>query len=436
MANYKTFSPILTTQTKLDDGEIAIKEGQLIVTRDGGGIYYDTASDRVLVSKDDTKLDATSGVAYSSLRVKPNIISSPSGSFYPLFAASTATHIIPTEIRNSCSFYEGSNTSNFILGNSTATTATAGRKGQLEIYGTGTGSTKITPGNTSSDTNTLTLPATTGTLATQETMAATYLPLTGGTLSGDLYAGDTSKTTESKVCARSTAGGMQMYSNPASGNRGLWDEKGSNYIVMVDSSNNVQYVGGTVNNNLAIKSNLTVGDLLTASGRAYIGATQTVKSMTGTSGTWGYVNFMRIQVNGTYNNKPISFNVHQRGRPMRRIELRFKNTQNATDHVLEQFDEMNLWDSSGIYATQSSGVVNLYANKSEAYDTVSVSDLTYDFSYMGLTITYPGTLTTSAVSGWSEAACWKKNNIPTIYYGTSTPSSSTGKNGDIYVVYS
>jgi hypothetical protein len=97
---------------------------------------------------------------------------------------------------------------------------------------------------------------------------------------------------------------------------------------------------------------------------------------------------------------------------------------------------MNLWDSSGIYATQSSGVVNLYANKSESYDTVSVSDLSYDFNYMNLTITYPGTLTTSTVSGWSEAACWKKNNIPTIYYGTSTPSSSTGKNGDIYVVYS
>jgi hypothetical protein len=167
-----------------------------------------------------------------------------------------------------------------------------------------------------------------------------------------------------------------------------------------------------------------------------MGATHTVKGMTGTSGTSGYVNFMRIQVNGNYSNKPITFNVHQRGRPVRRIELRFKNTQNATDHVLEQFDEMNLWDSSGIYATQSSGVVNLYANKSESYDTVSVSDLSYDFNYMNLTITYPGTLTTSTVSGWSEAACWKKNNIPTIYYGTSTPSSSTGKNGDIYVVYS
>lgn len=75
------------------------------------------------------------------------------------------------------------------LGNSTASGTVNNAQGSICLYGSNTGYTIINPGYNSTSSVTLTLPSSTGTIATTaniDSKVASYLPLAGGTMSGHI----------------------------------------------------------------------------------------------------------------------------------------------------------------------------------------------------------------------------------------------------------
>lgn len=78
------------------------------------------------------------------------------------------------------------------LGNGTNAGSANNAKGTMLLYGTNTGYTYIVPGNNSTSNITLTLPSAQGTLATTaniDSKVASYLPLSGGTMTGKISGG-------------------------------------------------------------------------------------------------------------------------------------------------------------------------------------------------------------------------------------------------------
>jgi hypothetical protein len=492
---YKTFTPVVTTSAVLST--VPNVDGQLVVTKDGGGIYYDDGTNRTLVSKDSTKLSSSGTATQASKAYNTYSSVGTSGKYYyPLSTISASSAYIQPAAVGDVKVYEVGNSSatgysQLMLGNSSS--GTSKRIGKIQLYGSSSGTTTITPGNSTTTANTLTLPSTTGTLLTSESAAGTYLPLTGGTLSGDLFVGDSSKTTESKLGVNSAGGEFYMFSAQSTGNRGLWDSNLSKYVLRVDSNNLVHYANGYVVDTLiagysttttqtALKVLSSIGYLslysnpasgiqglwdsrlnntivqvdsnssvllrpCTVDGSLYAKGDIEAKSrfisaqggynrtgLTGTQGTWGYVLVMSIQFTGTYPNKPITFSLHFRRRVPVDLAISLTSVSDLSQGAILYFYGMNILEDVPVYAiyNSSSATLNIYASKSEGWDSVSVSNLTFDQSYLKATVSYPGTFYESMPSGYTQATRW----IPNILSGTSTPSSSTGVNGDIYLVYS
>lgn len=100
---------------------------------------------------------------------------------------------------------------------------------------------------------------------------------------------------------------------------------------------------------------------------------QLYHSCSGTSGTTGFVGICSIKINGNYQNRPILFELNNRGRQASNVSLCFKNIDSA-DPALEhlQYDGgVKVW----AYKTADS-TWTLIAEKSEGYDTIYVKDFT------------------------------------------------------------
>jgi hypothetical protein len=135
----------------------------------------------------------------------------------------------------------------------------------------------------------------------------------------------------------------------------------------------------------------------------------------GTVNATGWVRAMRITINGTYQNKPITFDIHSRARYPYKMLLRFNGDQNATANTITMFYETSIyWENPGtvVAAYLSSGVCDIYVKKSESYDSISIHNLSYDTNYMDLTIEYfkdvlyganPPTGYTAAKKLWTDA---------------------------------
>ena len=98
------------------------------------------------------------------------------------------------------------------LGNNISTGAAKNAYGRIQMYGTNTGYTMITPGNNTTSNITLTLPSSTGTLATTANLSS-YLPLAGGTMTGPIKRSYTTSwvngTKTALITSTATAGGFQ-----------------------------------------------------------------------------------------------------------------------------------------------------------------------------------------------------------------------------------
>lgn len=435
---YKTFSPILTTTRDLEDGAVPCIDGQLVVAKDGGGIFYDDGKKRTLVSNSDF-----SNTVNSLQLIDEN------GTYYPLFTDEEGSYITPKQLRSACSLYDKGDISTLILGNNTL------REGQLELYGTNSGSTKIVPLNEGSNTNTLKLPITTGVLTTEEEMAATYLPLTGGGINGSLwvkdnistngnvYIGTSNGTTQSTIGVNSSAGEFALHSNPSNGMRGIWDSRSGDYLAYFDSSNNLYYSGGT------FTSTLSVGDKYKST-ESDLGVNSTAGKMymysnpdSNWRGIWddvmnSYV--FRINSGGIINyaggifqgDIEIPYKAATRGSEAPTVPVSMAATIDSTE-VLSTYK--TLLGSANINGSWNHVISVRHRNGAGDGTNYGMyiratfsgnSGLVWQVQSSG---TWYGEKTVLDSSNWGDYAS-------KTYYGTSAPSSSVGKNGDTYIVYS
>jgi hypothetical protein len=425
---YKTFTPVVTTSAVLST--VPNVDGQLVVTKDGGGIYYDDGTNRTLVSKDSTKLSSSGG---------------------------TLT-------------------------------------GNLGLRGTSSGATYLISSNNTTTNNTLTLPSTTGTLLTSENAAGTYLPLTGGTLSGDLGVGSKTKTTQSTMGVQSAAGTFSIYSNPSSGVRGLWDGNLAETIIKVNKDNSIVYRTGTVDDMLYINATSGTGaELGVASdaGRVIVysdssngnkglkdveqgismiwadsnktiwtraklldgipvgASTANIDSnplpfsrtySRGGSSTAGYAKIATINCNAAWQGSTgfMLLSDSESGNSLCGLFAYFIMRTNSSDTLRYNLRYIggsnNSFSAWKVFMTkESDSVYHIYLGESTSWGIWSVmffptsgrenltahgADISWSSSYSGTIITY----------------ATKEN--PSVLSGTSIPSSSTGVNGDVYLVYS
>jgi hypothetical protein len=334
------------------------------------------------------------------------------------------------------------------------------------------------------------LPSTTGTLATEETVAGAYLPLTGGTLSGDLNVGSEDKTTQSTLRVKSTAGILSLYSNPSNGVRGLWDGNIDSNIIKINGDNSVVYRTGTVEDMLYINATSGTGAELGVSSDAgrvivYSDSSNGNKGLKdveqGISMIWVDSNNtmwtraklydgMPIGVRkGNIDSNPIPFGLtNSRGgstttgyAKIATINLPYAwanvsgfimldDTEMGGLHGLFEFSLMRTSDSVRGYLKYLTGddtkfeswkVFITKESDSQYYIYLGESRNWGIWSSLFLLSYETGTLTTHRDVSWASSysgtvLTYATKEHPSVLSGTSTPSSSTGVNGDVYLVYS
>lgn len=155
------------------------------------------------------------------------------------------------------------------------------------------------------------------------------------------------------------------------------------------------YAGGKVHGNFSITGDTYVAGMVRNSGGQF-----NSPDNGGTNGTSGYVNIVRFTFTSGYQNRPILFTLLSRGKDAYKCQLRMNNNSDPTAATINSFKVRDSQNSVPVYATFSSGVVNIYVEKSESYDGITVSNLMYSAS---VTVSYPNTLVSSVPSGYVQA---------------------------------
>lgn len=158
----------------------------------------------------------------------------------------------------------------------------------------------------------------------------------------------------------------------------------------------LELIGGTVTGNLWLKKGFNVSYHTAGSGQA------------------GYIKIANIKIGGQYVNAPIIFEVLRRGdTDVTKIMIRFANINN-NDPGISSFEYENRIQV-GIYLTKvTTGSWDLYIQKSESYDCVTIVDIKNSLSYMSnVIITLTDVFSTSASgtkavnrcdTGWTNVA--------------------------------
>ena len=108
-------------------------------------------------------------------------------------------------------------------------------------------------------------------------------------------------------------------------------------------------------------------------GRLVLKYGSTVHNFGGIAGTSGYVNFVRLTIKSSYANAPIKFEITQRGVVGGEVVILFSNF-NGTDPGISTFTRSSgLRDVCAVKV--DSGIWDLYIQKSEAYDDLSVMNV-------------------------------------------------------------
>ena len=131
----------------------------------------------------------------------------------------------------------------------------------------------------------------------------------------------------------------------------------------------------TAASNAQSTANTAKTNAATAQSTADAAKKQLYHSASGTSGTTGYVGFCTIKVTGSYANRPILFELRNRGKQSTNVSLCFSNV-NSNDPTLSHIQRdggINVW----AYKSATSTWI-LIAEKSEGYDTIYVNDFSND----------------------------------------------------------
>lgn len=299
-------------------------------------------------------------------------------------------------------------------------------------------------------------------LTTSTVDLSDYLPLTGGTLSGDLTLSRNANTTvKVAVPNANTAnvvvecqGGPNTTLAANKNFAGLylgylsdwgicWDRNG-NGTFKGTATGNLPLTGGTLTGALDAGGNInvkktgtaTVGCVSTDGMTCSLNATASevglydnthtkwmlyndkngttivpnvvwtqqgirIHASAGTNGAAGYVKIAQFKINSSYQNQPIRFTVLQRGTSSD-LELQFKS-QNNNDPALEKFYKIG--NVKAYMHKSATSTWDLYILKTENYDYIDIVDFKMGV-YMegGVVVTWTGTLASAVPDGAIEAA--------------------------------
>lgn len=120
-----------------------------------------------------------------------------------------------------------------------------------------------------------------------------------------------------------------------------------------------------------------------------------VHSANGTSATAGFVKFASLKITQNYTNAPIEVDILSRGRAMIcRLYIQFSNASSA-DPTLTSFKYEGSVDYECYIVKSTTSTWDLYAKKSESYDTIYVVDFKNTYEDSGITTTWTNALVTS-----------------------------------------
>lgn len=171
------------------------------------------------------------------------------------------------------------------------------------------------------------------------------------------------------------------------------------------------------------KSSLVDGDFK-VTGKTWLLDGNHIHTFNGESGKSGYVHFAQIKITGSYQNQPVIFDVIQRDR-RGRITLLFKSLQ-GNDPVIVWFIKSG---NINVFAYKSdSGIWDLYIDKSEAYDSLEVSNLQKGIYSSHINIIWKNDLVTSLPDGYITANIETQQLNITGNAGSSTQINTTLEN--------
>lgn len=155
------------------------------------------------------------------------------------------------------------------LGNSIAQGTAGNSYGYIRLYGTDKGYTNIKPGYNSDSSITLTLPSSSGTLARTADLND-YLPLSGGTLTGNVTIERSTENQNTYYVAKRTDTGIGVFMGVGSGgtNHGVYSQKLDKWMVYADESKCYLQGNADTATKLATSRTLTLG----ATGKTFDGS--------------------------------------------------------------------------------------------------------------------------------------------------------------------
>ena len=147
-----------------------------------------------------------------------------------------------------------------------------------------------------------------------------------------------------------------------------------------------------------------------------------VFTSTGISGTWGYVKLATIKVTYSWFDIPIELKISQRGRSsFATVLINFQNTE-STDPGVNSFIFSANYNIGAYLVRSDVGTWDLYVEKTEGYDSVTVVDFKCDFEYFKnvATITWISNEQVNDINTVIADVSYVKASKVTIASGTST----------------
>lgn len=192
-----------------------------------------------------------------------------------------------------------------------------------------------------------------------------------------------------------------------------------------------QIASNTITSDKIATGAITIGKLDSSTQSTINGAAQKIyHTTTGTSGASGYFLLAQFKITGVYVNQPIKISIINRGRLPSSVWINFANA-NSTDPGISTLKKSGTANFYMAKATTSTW--NLYVQKSEAYDNLSVTEFELGaHNKSRMTITWQSSQVSALPSGYTTAtqlaasAEWCYNNDITyinggkIYTGTVT----------------
>lgn len=269
------------------------------------------------------------------------------------------------------------------------------------------------------------------------TSVATGAGLTGGTItgSGTLKAALKSETKSSLASAAmgSTASRQYAVGLDSSGYLSVnvpWTDTNTHTITGVKGNAESSYRTGNVNLTPAnIGAVNKTGDTMT--GRLILQQGSAVHSAIGTSGTAGTVRIAQIKITSTYINAPIEIKFTRRTDTDPTILYILFNSGNTTDPTLNTFKYFGSCADVWLYKISTS-TWGLYIAKSEAYDTISVTDVRIpEYLVSRITLTWENTQATP-----SSTTYYAHNYNPLLQIGGSMSGAINMNNNQLYLYQS